>query len=172
MRATLLRIVLICALGAAPAAAQELRQFNPIMGPGAAAPLPAGAQPGREFVPISRAEVEAGVRRVMESWNTPQFEQKLAENFYDKQRLGDALDTLVPRDAKIRVLGLQGTQTLSQAAAREAERILSEAAAHPLVKAALETYPGAAIEAVRDLGPAPARPEADGEREETNGEDG
>ena len=114
MRATLLRAVLLCALGAAPAAAQELRQFNPIMGPGATAPLPAGAQPVKNFVPITRAEVEAGVRRVMESWNTPQFEQKLAENFYDKQRLGDALDTLVPRDAKIRVLGLQGTQTLSQ----------------------------------------------------------
>jgi hypothetical protein len=99
---------------AAPAAAQEWRQFNPIIGPGVTAPLPAGARPVGDFVPVPRQAVESGVRRVLDAWNTPQFEQKLSEAFYDKARLGDALDTLVPRDAKIRVLGVQGTQTLSQ----------------------------------------------------------
>jgi hypothetical protein len=69
----------------------------------------------------------------------------------------------------------QGDNSNSQFALlglHEAERILTEAAAHPLVKAALETFPGAAIEAVRDLGPAEARPEGpDGERDEVSGEE-
>jgi len=104
----------VCLALAVTAGAQELRQFNPIIGPGVNAPLPAGARPVRDFVPVPRQAVESGVRRVLDAWNTPQFEQKLSENFYDKARLGDALDTLVPRDAKIRVLGVQGIQTLSQ----------------------------------------------------------
>jgi DNA polymerase-3 subunit gamma/tau len=87
-------------------------------------------------------------------------------------KMGELLTKWTGRRWVVSVSREEGAQTLSQEAAREAERILSEAAAHPLVKAALETFPGAAIEAVRDLGPAPARPEADGEREETNGEDG
>jgi DNA polymerase-3 subunit gamma/tau len=87
-------------------------------------------------------------------------------------RMGELLTKWTGRRWVVSVSREEGAQTLSQAAAREAERILSEAAAHPLVKAALETFPGAAIEAVRDLGPAMARPEAsEGERDELSGED-
>jgi DNA polymerase-3 subunit gamma/tau len=87
-------------------------------------------------------------------------------------RMGELLTKWTGRRWVVSVSRDEGAQTLSQAAAREAERILSEAAAHPLVKAALETFPGAAIEAVRDLGPAMARPEAaEGERDELSGED-
>ena len=87
-------------------------------------------------------------------------------------RVGELLTKWTGRRWVVSVSREEGAQTLSQAAAREAERILSEAAAHPLVKAALETFPGAAIEAVRDLGPAMARPEAgEGERDELSGED-
>lgn len=111
----LIRIAVGLALvTAGPAAAQELRQFNPIVGPGVAAPLPAGAQPVRTVVPVSRAEAEVAVKRVMESWNTAQFAEKLSPAFYDKTRLGDVLATDVPRDAKLRVMGVQGVQTLSQ----------------------------------------------------------
>jgi DNA polymerase III subunit gamma/tau len=88
-------------------------------------------------------------------------------------RMGELLTKWTGRRWVVSVSREEGAQTLSQAAAREAERILSEAAAHPLVKAALETFPGAAIEAVRDLGPAGGRAEggAEGERDEMNGED-
>jgi DNA polymerase-3 subunit gamma/tau len=87
-------------------------------------------------------------------------------------RMGELLTKWTGRRWVVSVSREEGAQTLSQAAAREAERILTEAAAHPLVKAALETFPGAAIEAVRDLGPAEARPEgAEVERDEVSGEE-
>jgi DNA polymerase-3 subunit gamma/tau len=87
-------------------------------------------------------------------------------------RMGELLTKWTGRRWVVSVSREEGAQTLGQAAAREAERILSEPAAHPLVKAALETFPGAAIEAVRDLGPAETRPEgAEGERDEVSGED-
>ena len=38
----------------------------------------------------------------------------LADNFYDKSRLADALTTNVPRDARLRVVAIQGMQTLNQ----------------------------------------------------------
>ncbi len=38
----------------------------------------------------------------------------LATNFYDKSRLLDALNTNYPRDAKLRILAVQGVQTLAQ----------------------------------------------------------
>ena len=70
----------------------------------------------------------------------------------------------------------EGAPTLSQAAAREAERVRARRPPIPWCKAALETFPGAAIEAVRDLGPAEARSSgegADGERDDigVDGED-
>jgi DNA polymerase-3 subunit gamma/tau len=87
-------------------------------------------------------------------------------------KMGELLTRWTGRRWVVSVSREEGAQTLSQAAAREAERILSEAAAHPLVKAALETFPGAAIEAVRDLGSAEPRPEGtDGERDEVSGEE-
>ncbi|HSD34976.1 MAG TPA: DNA polymerase III subunit gamma/tau [Alphaproteobacteria bacterium] len=89
-------------------------------------------------------------------------------------RMGELLTKWTGRRWVVSVSREEGAQTLSQAAAREAERVLSEAAAHPLVKAALETFPGAAIEAVRDLGAAEGASTgegADGERDDMGGEE-
>jgi len=89
-------------------------------------------------------------------------------------RMGELLTTWTGRRWVVSVSREEGAQTLSQAAAREAERVLSEAASHPLVKAALETFPGAAIEAVRDLGPTAGRPAGDaieGEYDDMSGDD-
>jgi DNA polymerase III subunit gamma/tau len=89
-------------------------------------------------------------------------------------RMGELLTKWTGRRWVVSVSREEGAQTLSQAAAREAERVLSEAAAHPLVKAALETFPGAAIEAVRDLGPADGRAfgeGGEGERDDMGGEE-
>jgi DNA polymerase-3 subunit gamma/tau len=86
--------------------------------------------------------------------------------------MGELLTQWTGRRWVVSVSREEGAETLGQAAAREAERIMSEAAAHPLVRAALDTFPGAAIEAVRDLGPPAGRPElTEGEREEMSGED-
>ncbi|HXV25741.1 MAG TPA: DNA polymerase III subunit gamma/tau [Alphaproteobacteria bacterium] len=87
-------------------------------------------------------------------------------------RMGELLTKWTGRRWVVSVSREAGDQTLSQAAARRAEQVLSEAAAHPFVKAALETFPGAAIEAVRDLGPADGRGDGtEGERDEMSGED-
>ncbi len=89
-------------------------------------------------------------------------------------RMGELLTMWTGRRWVVSVSREEGSQTLSQAAAREAERVLNEATAHPLVKAALETFPGATIEAVRDLGPVTNRPvgeAVEGERDEISGDD-
>ncbi len=54
-----------------------------------------------------------------------------------------------------------GEPTLNQQAEREAAESMTEAAEHPLVKAVLETFPGASVTGVRDAPPAPT----DGEGE-------
>ena len=89
-------------------------------------------------------------------------------------RMGELLTKWTGRRWIVSVSREEGAETLSQAAASEAEKVLNEAAAHPLVKAALETFPGAAIEAVRDLGPlagATAAGESESERDDNIGDD-
>jgi DNA polymerase-3 subunit gamma/tau len=88
-------------------------------------------------------------------------------------RMGELLTKWTGRRWIVSVSREEGAKTLSQAAASEAEKVLNEAAAHPLVKAALATFPGAAIEAVRDLGPLAAISggEPDSERDDNIGDD-
>jgi DNA polymerase III subunit gamma/tau len=89
-------------------------------------------------------------------------------------RMGELLTKWTGRRWIVSVSRREGAKTLSQAAASEAEKVLNEAAAHPLVKAALETFPGAAIEAVRDLGPiasAGSGEEPEIERDDNIGDD-
>ena len=89
-------------------------------------------------------------------------------------RMGELLTKWTGRRWIVSVSRQEGAKTLSQAAASEAEKVLNEAAAHPLVKAALETFPGAAIEAVRDLGPiasAGSGEEPEIERDDNSGDD-
>jgi hypothetical protein len=50
----------------------------------------------------------------MDSWGSPQMQDYLSNNFFDKDRLTDVIDTLVPRDAVIRILSVQGVQTVQQ----------------------------------------------------------
>jgi hypothetical protein len=103
---------LIC-LGAAIGAAQgqEARQFSRIATPGAS---PAGARILKQSRPISKAKVEEAIGVIAAAWNTPKLEANLADNFYGKSRLTDALSTGVPRDAKLRVTSIQGIQILGQ----------------------------------------------------------
>jgi hypothetical protein len=112
------RYLIVLILGAAlalPAAqAQEFRILNPITTPGLRAPLPAGAQPVAQPRTIDRRQLETAVQALAAAWNTPALEAQLAPNFYDKSRLDDVLNTNVPRDAKLRVLGIQGVQILDQ----------------------------------------------------------
>jgi len=41
-------------------------------------------------------------------------DSRLDENFYDASRLSDAMEEKVPKDAELRLMSVQGTQTLEQ----------------------------------------------------------
>lgn len=97
---------------ALPTIAQEFRAIAPIRAPRVA--LPAGAVRVSPPIPVPREVVEAAVERITASWNTPALEQHLSAGFYDRNRLLDTLNSSVPRDAKLRVLGIQAVQLLDQ----------------------------------------------------------
>lgn len=100
---------------ATPGSARQFRQIKPIATPqNEAAGLPEGAVPLETVTPLTRAEVEPLVRESLAKWNTPQMAESLSEAFFDRRRLLDAVDTLVPRDAKLTVQAVQGIQTLQQ----------------------------------------------------------
>jgi DNA polymerase-3 subunit gamma/tau len=67
-------------------------------------------------------------------------------------RLGALLSEWTGRRWVVAISGEPGEPTLGEQAAAAKARERAEVAAHPLVQAALAAFPGAAIEAVRDLG--------------------
>jgi hypothetical protein len=62
--------------------------------------------------PLPRKVVEQEVGKLISAWNTPQMAETLAEEFYDRTRLLDRIDTALPKDAKLRIESLLGSQTL------------------------------------------------------------
>ncbi|MEM7542730.1 MAG: hypothetical protein AAF384_14275 [Pseudomonadota bacterium] len=96
--------------------ARQFRQFTPIATPQAspAANIPEGATPVEDGAPLTRQEVEPLVRGLLGKWNTAEMEQTLSEQFFDASRLTDAVDSQVPRDARLRLQSIQGIQTLQQ----------------------------------------------------------
>ena len=64
-------------------------------------------EPGRQLV--TRA-----VEQVIQHWNARTLSEALDEGFYDRERLLQSMDARVPRDARIRILSVRGTQTLRQ----------------------------------------------------------
>jgi hypothetical protein len=112
---------LALALGAAASAAQESRGINPIARPQpASAPravlsnAPSGSIPVNPPLPVARARVEAAVNQIAAAWGERKLDGVLGNRFSDRQRLIDALETRVPRDAKLRVVSIQGWQVLEQ----------------------------------------------------------
>jgi hypothetical protein len=110
------RCLALCAtlIAASPALAQESRQMNRIVTPQSAQRLPAGARAVAAIQPVSAATVEAAVRKLAAAWNTAELAKYLAPNFYGKDRLVESVNRQFPRDAKLRVLGIQGMQTVAQ----------------------------------------------------------
>ncbi len=103
---TLLFVTAVCG-----AQAGEFRAFKPIPAPGAA---PKGAKPVAELEPIDPARAGEAAGEVFNAWNNGSLEKHLANDFYDKSRLLDAMDEKVPRDARVRVMSVRGVQTLQQ----------------------------------------------------------
>jgi len=105
-------IVILAVLAlASPLQANESRTFSRIQ---SAEPLPAGATRLNVQQPVSRGLVERAVANIAAQWNTANLEEVLADEFYDAQRLEDTVLGIVPRDAVLRVLSIQGQQVLQQ----------------------------------------------------------
>ncbi len=88
-------------------------------------------------------------------------------------RLGQLLTQWTGQRWVVSVSAEPGEPTLREQAAARETAIRGEAAQHPLVRAVLDTFPGARIEAVRDLAPSePTDPEpADAAEERGEGDD-
>mgnify|MGYP000862529774 FL=1 len=91
--------------------AQELRSINVI-------PTPVHLKtPGKTVEqPVApRADVVRGkVDKALRSWNNGDISSYLSDNFYDKSRFGDSMQTSIPKDAKLRVLDMGSMQILEQ----------------------------------------------------------
>ncbi len=97
-----------------PSQSAEFRRANPLPRPDL---LEQGAAAARIIEPVSRERVEAAIRRVFDTYSNMspgQLEAVLAESFFDRDRLVDNLTEALPRDAKLRVLGIESIQTLEQ----------------------------------------------------------
>lgn len=105
---TLLFLALLAAL---PADAREARRITAIARPGA---LPANAQRPAMMLPVARDAVEQAVHAVAEAWNTGRLSDLLASDMEGGSRLQDTLAEVVPRDARLTVLAVQGASTVDQ----------------------------------------------------------
>lgn len=71
-----------------------------------------GASSG--FIPVSQESVTHVLRIVFSRWNTVDMDSTLAQSFPARQRLLDSMPTLVPADAKLELISVQGVQVLKQ----------------------------------------------------------
>lgn len=65
-------------------------------------------------IPVPDRLIRNGVRKITQAWNRRNLVSYLDEDFRDASFLRDDLIYDLPRDLKIRVLGIRGSQTLSQ----------------------------------------------------------
>jgi len=109
MRGGLLALAVAAVLAAR---AQEFRAINPIRSP--RVPVPAGAERVVPQQPVSREAIGAAVNAIAAAWNTPALDGHLSKDFYDRHLLLENLGSQAPRDATLRVVGIQGYQVLDQ----------------------------------------------------------
>lgn len=107
--------------------AREMRRFNAIRTPQQVAQL-GGVQvdPVDRILPVDPRVAREAITRFIGAWNTPLINSVLAENFVDKSRFLDSTATNVPRTARLRLLSIQGVQTIAQGrrSSEEGERQL------------------------------------------------
>lgn len=107
--------ILLLALVAVEAQGRQFRSIQTIPTPQVLVrDLPPGAVVSKAIDPIPHQTVERRVAQMIAKWNTPEMGETLAEEFYDRTRLLDTVETAVPKDAALRLLGVQSAQTLQQ----------------------------------------------------------
>jgi len=114
-----------CLLATTMASAQTFRAIQPITVPdpqtrdaiARGQQLRGAAIPGLRQIP--RETVEDAVRRIYAAYNTSDFRPFLSERFYDPERLVEAINEKVPREAKLRLIAISSAQTVSQQRAKD-----------------------------------------------------
>jgi hypothetical protein len=111
----LVLFVCLLSLTGSQSQARQFRILTPIATPSEqTSNLPKGAIPIERPQPLSRGDIEPLLQQVIEKWNSSEMASTLSDQFYDKSRLLDVMDTGVPREAKLRIQSIQGIQTLQQ----------------------------------------------------------
>jgi hypothetical protein len=109
-------MVFLLLLIALPGQAQEMRQWSPIRSKASVtAKLPPGAKPVEPARPLPSGTLGRATAEMAASWNSPDFKKLVSENFYDQQRLTDAMNTETAKDARLKVLNSHSASILSQA---------------------------------------------------------
>lgn len=111
---SVLALVIMSVTSISQVAAYEFRQFK-LIGP-PEIKLKEGAKLASEMnlnlPPISGEAIDKAVREFFAAWNSGGVDVMLAPEFVDKDRLLDAIQDTVPRDATIRVMGIQSASHL------------------------------------------------------------
>ena len=96
-----------------PVFASEFRNARRIATPGY---IPKGAIRVKHMQQLPRKQVVDAVNKLIKSWNTSGMTKMLGRDFYDRNKLHDSMNspTKVPRDAKLKILGIGAVQTVSQ----------------------------------------------------------
>ena len=91
--------------------AGQFRNYSAISTPEAAPP---GFVEVSDQVPLNPGLVAQALQRLFDSWNSNELGEHVSEKFYNKSRLVDVIAQDIPRDARLRLLAVQGIQPLVQ----------------------------------------------------------
>jgi hypothetical protein len=102
--------------------ASEFRSINPITRENppkwqeAAAKIRQQHPEVEQFARDARSRVpdlaRKGIQKIFDAWNSGRIEDYLSSSMYDRARFLDALDSRVPRDARIRIMAIDSVQPL------------------------------------------------------------
>jgi len=156
--------------GGAPALA---RRVEPAPAPAAGSPPPADQTDPRSFEEVValfgarreallRTQLAANVHLVHFEPGRLEFRPTAAAPRDLASRVGDLLRQWTGRRWVVSIASAGGAPTLHEQARATAAERHQAAAGHPLIRAVLDTFPGAMIQAVRDLTHADDAPSADG----------
>ena len=95
--------------------AQEMRSLNRIAtSRSLMKEVPKGSSMVQQPTPIGREVIQTALEKIEKAWNTPAFDQLVSEQFNDKERLKDAMETEIPADAVLRIQSVRSISTLTQ----------------------------------------------------------
>ena len=107
--------IMLALIGLPSSQARQFRQMNPIPSVHDESVTEInGIRSVKQFQEISRSEIRPIIEDILSKWNTPEMAETISTDFYDFMRLLDVVDTGVPRDARLRLQGIQRVQTLEQ----------------------------------------------------------